>query len=213
MEKNPIFYIYSITNKILNKKYIGSRVCYKDKIENDNYWGSSKYLQRDYKIFGKENFIKEIISIERDQKDLFEIEAKFILKYNTLEPNGYNRFLPNKRNGFSTRGCHHSEETKQKMISSSIGKNKGRILSEEHKQKISKSSIGKHIGEIRSEETKRKISQSNKGLNKNRPCSEEKKEKLRKALLGKNRGKIRSDETKEKMRIAKLGKNKKDIQA
>ena len=55
MKKEVTFYyVYIITNLILNKQYVGSRLCYKSKIKNDNYWGSSGYLDEDYKIYGRE---------------------------------------------------------------------------------------------------------------------------------------------------------------
>ena len=89
-------YIYCITNKSTNKKYIGSHICYKDNPYDDGYWGSSKYLNNEIKLLGKENFIKEIIEfIDLDKLNLlYEIETFHILKNNTIEPNGYNRVIP-----------------------------------------------------------------------------------------------------------------------
>ena len=55
------YYVYLITNLILNKQYIGSRICYKEDPNTDGYMGSSKYLSGDYKIYGIENFTKEKI--------------------------------------------------------------------------------------------------------------------------------------------------------
>ena len=116
MKKPNFYYVYIITNNILNKQYVGSRLCYKTKIEDDIYWGSSKYLKKDYDIYGKENFTKEILKLDcKDKNELLNEETNFIIKHNTLAPNGYNRFLPNQRKGFSMSGCKHSEESKQKM--------------------------------------------------------------------------------------------------
>jgi len=122
------FYVYIITNKILNKQYVGSRICYKN-INEDVYWGSSKYLKEDYKIYGKENFIKEIISSEYiNVIDMLSGESECILKFNTLSPNGYNKFLPNMRYGFHWDGCKHTKETNEKNRLAHLGKipwNKG----------------------------------------------------------------------------------------
>ena len=68
-----IYYVYQIINTILNKQYIGSRVS--KQINDDNYMGSSKYLNEDYEIYGKENFIKKIINDEyKNIDDLLEGE-------------------------------------------------------------------------------------------------------------------------------------------
>lgn len=99
------YYVYLITNIILNKQYVGSRICYALTPEEDIYWGTSDYLDADIKIYGIENFTKEIISTEYTNKnDMLNGETFYILKYNTLEPNGYNRFLPNVRKGFHRAG-------------------------------------------------------------------------------------------------------------
>jgi group I intron endonuclease len=178
------FYVYLITNTIINKQYVGSKVCYKDPY-NDNYMGSSKYLKEDYKIFGKENFVKEIISVDyKNETDMLEAETFYILKYNTLTPNGYNRFTPNQRKGFHINGTQRTEETKQKISKSLRGK-KRKPLTEEHKKKISENNkrgmLGKHqsneakeklklknLGKILSEETKKRISNSTYGIKKPR---------------------------------------------
>lgn len=132
MNKN---YIYIITNTVLQKQYVGSRICHKFDIKDDNYWGSSKYLNEDYKIYGKDKFVKEILEEIFDINNLLDSETKNILKYNTLAPNGYNKYLPNKRKGFHMHGTHLK-------------------LSEEHKQKLRRP---------KSEETKQKIRKANKG--------------------------------------------------
>jgi len=119
IKKNIKFiYVYIITNLILNKQYVGSHVCYKNDAYNDNYWGSSKYLKKDYNIYGKENFTKlilEFYDVNINKINLLENESKFILKYNTLSPIGYNRFLPNSKNNFYTLGTTHEKITRKKI--------------------------------------------------------------------------------------------------
>lgn len=99
------YYVYIITNMISNKQYVGSRKCYKNKIEDDYYWGSSKYLSADINNYGICNFKKEILKENcKDKIDMLNTETEYILKYNTLSPNGYNRFLPNNKYGFYSNG-------------------------------------------------------------------------------------------------------------
>ena len=82
MKRNiNFYYVYLITNTILNKKYVGSHLCYKDDPNNDDYWGSSKYLNEDYRIYGKENFKKEILQLDYTNKnEMLNGETLYILK-------------------------------------------------------------------------------------------------------------------------------------
>jgi group I intron endonuclease len=185
--KIQFFYVYIITNLILNKSYIGSKVCYKSDPEKDGYWGSSKYLKEDFKKYGIENFSKKIIQRNyTNKKDLLNGETEYILKYDTLEPNGYNRFLPNINPGFYMLGAKASDETIQKLKDSHKGKipwnaGKNNIFSQETLEKMSLS----HLGKKHSEETKQKISQNSKGFI--GPHSEDTKIKIGKANTGKKR--------------------------
>jgi hypothetical protein len=138
---SKIYYVYLITNKILNKQYVGSKITSNI---NDNYWGSSKYLNEDYKIYKKENFIKEILSDNyQNANDMINGESDYIHKYDTFAPNGYNRFDPKTRKGFHTIGLIHTEKTKQKMSEGKIGH-----VSIETKSKISKKKTGSTLSLI-----------------------------------------------------------------
>lgn len=237
MRKIPKFYyVYLITNLITNKQYIGSRICYLESVKDDVYWGSSRYLGEDYKIYGKENFKKEII---RDNytsvEEMLNGETYYIIFYDTLAPKGYNRYLPNKRIGFHMAGNdysgeknpmygkRHSEETKIKMR---------KPKSEETKEKISKSKqgqqswLGRHHSEEsiekmkkpKSEEHKQKLSDAGKGKipwNKGKvglqKHTEESKRKISDAIKGKKNpfyGKHHTEETREKLRKPRKPKNK-----
>jgi hypothetical protein len=199
------YYVYIITNTVLNKQYVGSRMCYKDNIEDDNYWGSSKYLNEDYKIYGKENFIKEILKKDcKNKKKLLDVETEYILKYNTLESNGYNRFLPNKNYGFHCAGKKASQETREKLSKShkdSSAWSRGKKLSEKHKNNIGKGNKGK----IRTLEMNELNRQRNLGINNPNfglKRSPETRQKQREAQLGEKNhmyGKHRSEETKKKI--------------
>ena len=143
-------------------------MCYKNKIEDDIYWGSSKYLDNDYLIYGVENFSKEIIKADyTNVKDMLDGESFYMHQYNAFEPNGYNRYDPTKTPGWHMGGCKMSEESKQKISEafqrngSKKGKNHhmwGKHLTEEHKLILSNSRKGKH----HSEETKNILSEKAK---------------------------------------------------
>jgi len=202
--KQPnFFYIYIITNLILNKQYVGSRLCYKNKIEEDEYWGSSKYLNKDYKIYGKENFKKEILKSDcKDKIEMLNEETNFILKYNTLAPNGYNIVLPTQHLKFHNGGC---------KVWNSGKKN---CFSKETREKMRNAKLGTK----RSEEAKRKTSETfkingSKKKEKHHMWGKHLSLKHKKALITSRIGKktIHTKETKEKMSKAKKGKTWEEI--
>ena len=199
------YYVYIITNKSLNKQYVGSRICYKGNPYDDGYMGSSKYLDLDISIYGIKNFSKEILQENYiNTEDMLRGESYYMNEYNTFEPNGYNRYDPGKNPKWHMGGSHPSEET----IFKRVLKTRGQKRSEETKQKMRNRKI--------SQETKMKISKSNKG----KKLSEEAKQKMSNSLKGRvvwNKGKINcyskeilmkmkkplSEETKQKMRKPK----------
>ena len=152
-----MFYVYLITNTILNKQYVGSHIFYGDNPNEDTYMSSSGYVHNDIKKYGIENFKKEILRYDcKDKIEMLNEETKYILKYNTLAPNGYNYFLPNKNLGFHM--CGVVPWNKGAKLSSDIRKNmskgqQGRKYSEEHKKHMSESLKGKNVGKKRSKET------------------------------------------------------------
>ena len=115
--------IYTITNKINNKKYIGQsqniKVRWKNhKAELRHNHHNNTYLQNSWNKYGEHNFEFKIIeecNIEKlDEKEMYWIEF-----YNTVDPEcGYN--LNN--GGGSNRGIKFSEETKRKMSEVRKGK-------------------------------------------------------------------------------------------
>jgi hypothetical protein len=71
-----IFYtIYKTTNLTNNYIYIG---CHITTNPNDNYLGSGTNLKKDIKLFGKENFIKEILFIYDNKKDMIKKEKELV---------------------------------------------------------------------------------------------------------------------------------------
>lgn len=147
--------VYSITNLIDNKKYIGQSVDiyvrwgnHKSALRNNRH--DNKHLQNAWNIYGEENFIFEILSI-CDTDIIDDVETEYIKLFNTMNREcGYNRESGGHENKFL------SNESKM-MISI---KHKGKKLTDEHKAKISESGKGR----VFSDETKNKISEAITGI-------------------------------------------------
>lgn len=180
--------IYKITNKINNKVYIGQ-----DKNNNPYYLGSGNLIKRAIKKYGKENFIKEILCECDTLDDLNNKEKFFIEKYRSTDKEiGYNISVGGTDGTMLNR--RHTNETKEKMRTSSLGKKK----SKEHCKNIGLSKKGRFVSD---EERKRRSENCPlKGVKKG-PLSNEIKEKISKSKKGKNP----SNETKEKMSKSHMG--------
>lgn len=118
--------IYKTTNLLNNKFYIGQTTKI-EKYFQGEYFGSGTLFIKAFKKYRKQNFKTEFICYALCQKELDNLEREYILKYNSVYPNGYN--LDNGGNGIGRCG----ETTKEKI---SIA-NKGRIHSLEARKKIS----------------------------------------------------------------------------
>ena len=97
-----------------------------------------------------------IIGNFEDKQEALNVEEMFIWLFDSINE-GYNT------SAYSSHSCKHSEESKQKMSESHIGKHH----SEESKKKISEALSGEKnpmYGKHHSEDTKKKISES-KGVN------------------------------------------------
>lgn len=180
-------YIYCITNKLNNMKYVGK--CAKLVSESTKYYGSGVHISASIKKHGIDNFVKEIL--ENDIVDLVELSSreKYWIKHlNTKFPNGYNLT----DGGDGCQGM--TEETKEKI------RQKNKLLVGEKSSRYGKKNTEEHnnilravnTGKTVSEETRRKISQNQTG--KTRP--KEVMEKTRQS----NIGRIHSEEWKQKVR-------------
>jgi group I intron endonuclease len=171
--------IYSITNKINGKRYIGRSENIKRRWRGHKYdlkhnKHRSNHLQYSWNKYGEENFVFEKICEVWDENNLWKIEQTFIDLYKSYDKRfGYNteRYIDEERVV--------SEETRKKMSIANKGKPGlrgenspmfGKHLSEEVKEKLRQANLGKHP----SEETRNKMSESRKG----HISSEETKEKM-----------------------------------
>lgn len=160
-------YVYLTVNKINGKKYIGQH-----STDNpaDVYIGSGRKFLSEVKKYGKPNFEKTILEYAKTADDLDSLETRYIKKYETMYPNGYNMTSGGEsKKEYSEKSLKlmsekakmrppMSAETREKISKSGIG----RVFSEESKKKKSKSLKGR----VFSEEHRKKISESHKGMKK-----------------------------------------------
>lgn len=79
--------VYQTTNLINNKIYVGVHTT-KDPM--DKYFGSSNYLLNDIKIYGKENFKKEILFYGFNEEDAYCVESIIVNKEFIIREDTYN---------------------------------------------------------------------------------------------------------------------------
>jgi group I intron endonuclease len=155
--------IYKITNLINKKIYIG-----KDEFSNENYYGSGKLIKKAIKKYGKENFIKEVLEDNINDKFILqEREVFWIATYNATDKKvGYN--ITNGGDGGDTISNNPERDTILNKIKTSL---KGRVFSEDHLKKLRdnhnsknpevvKKIADKLRGQQKSEEHKKKLSES-----------------------------------------------------
>lgn len=87
MKKYKYYYIYLITNKVNNKRYIGQ---HRSNSLEDDYWSSSLTIKQEIEIYGMAAFDKQILEVMNNDSLIDRIEAYYIGKYDSYE-NGYNR--------------------------------------------------------------------------------------------------------------------------
>ena len=103
-------FVYLITNLLTGRSYVGRKYVYKTVKrkkagESDwrRYFGSSKELKEDIKLFGEENFRREIIHFckTRGEANYLEVREQFVrdVLYQKMEdgsPAYYNRCILNR---------------------------------------------------------------------------------------------------------------------
>lgn len=169
-EDSGIRYVYTITNLINGKQYVGVTKNFKKRFKDhkaEMRGKTNKPLYNSMRKYGIENFKFEIICT-CDLSNIEEKEKYFIKELKTFHPNGYNM----------TSGGEYRKELSIESIEKIASKNRGR----KH--------TGKALENIRNgwknkppmtDETKRKLSESNTGKKR----TTEQNEKNRLAQLGK----------------------------
>lgn len=107
--KKYYHYVYITINLINGKMYVGD---HSTKNLNDHYRGSGKRLWSSFKKYGRENFLRRILKFYPTRLEAHLAEIEYIIKYDTLNPNGYN-ISPT--GGVHCNGGITAEETKQKL--------------------------------------------------------------------------------------------------
>lgn len=193
-------YVYITVNLKNGKKYIGDHSTYN---LNDGYLGSGRPLfERAKKKYGVENFKKEILEFFDSKEEAFKAQEKYIKKYNTLTPNGYN---------ISPTGGHYlngsmSESTKRKIgeanKKSLKGKKQSPKIIEKRANKL-KGRISKLKGKKRNPEAVINAANSNRG---------KKRTNIQRKRMSKSQQnrKPMSQEAKEKIRVSKQYKKLSD---
>ncbi len=139
-------YIYIITNLVTGKQYVGQTTCeLKERWKNHcKKTSNCVYLKRAIEKYGYDNFSIQLICICFDD-DMDEYEKQYILKFNSVVPNGYNLKIGGNTNSM------HNPESKAKI---------SQRLKEYY-------TVHKHhspqLGKPHADETKKKISDTLKG--------------------------------------------------
>lgn len=153
--------IYSITNIVNNKKYIGQSVDVQHRLSNHK-WALkhnkhiNDHLQKSFNKYGEDCFVFDIVC-ECVEDRLDELERYYISYYNCMNPNyGYNAESGGNANK------HWSEQLIQKMKEIRGGENSG-MWGKRHTEETKAIMREKALGRVLSDETKEKLSKSHKG--------------------------------------------------
>ena len=114
--------IYIFTNKVNNKQYVGSTIGdpqrrYNQHIYNAKYENVHQYnypLYQAMRKYGFDSFTFEVIYQEDcSEEHIRDIEREYIIKYNTLSPNGYNQTLETQHPLSDDKSYQKMSETKR----------------------------------------------------------------------------------------------------
>jgi group I intron endonuclease len=157
--------LYCITNKVNNKRYIGSSVNVEQrwrehKSQLNRHVHLNRHLQNAWLKYGKNAFVFSVL-IQCEQKELLDFEQKYLDETNPE----YNKARYAK-SPFS--GRKHSEATLRKMSGASKGNKyaNGRKWTLTERERMSLRLTGNTFrkGKVASLETRQKMSDAHKGL-------------------------------------------------
>lgn len=161
-----MFYIlYKITNNINQKIYIG---IHKTCNINDHYMGSGKLIKQSIKKYGKENFHKDLLFVfntleEAQLKEREIVDSNFILREDNYNISIGGGLGGADINGLTFYNRKHTDETKEKIRCSRIGKS---FLTNEGKAKLINNNINNQLRKEKISNTlKGKPSNNKKGIN------------------------------------------------
>lgn len=201
-------YVYIITNKVNNKKYIGLSIN-KNESFRDTYYGSGKLIKQAILKYGKDNFIKEIMKEFDNEDDCRNYERLLIKNYNAVDDPMFYNLAPGGYGGAS-KGHIVTEETREKIRLSNSGENHYFVKMEpEMKKKFSDRMSILKTGVSQSTETLEKRSKSVKENWDSRSIEERKEiaNKISKSSMGKE---IKS-KTREKLSKINARLTKEDV--
>jgi len=163
-----MFYtIYKTTNLINNKFYIGK---HQTTNLDDGYLGSGKLLNYAIKKYGVENFVKEIIQIFDNEKDMNQAEKELVVlseqSYNLVEggQGGFGYINRNKLNGFCNKEvARKGRQITNKILEEKYGNNWKSIIGE--KARVAGSKVFKEMFQNDLEFREKILNSSKKGCN------------------------------------------------
>lgn len=166
-------YIYKITNTVNNKCYIGVTT----QANPNERWSHHKsairanigcpFLQKAFKKYGEDAFKFEVLIICFNE-DVFKFENEYILKYNSMSPNGYNVAVGGIR-GPTFLGKHHSDKTKKILSQKSIAYHNTPEMLRKHSERAKLFNSTHNIGELlrKSEKWQKALKEGRIGHSKN----------------------------------------------
>lgn len=135
-----MWYLYTITNQINGKQYIGisSNIAHRFICHKSGH--GSKLVYQAIKKYGLENLRFDVLC-EGCEEDIKQLEVTLIADRETKAPGGYNLT----EGGEGSTGCKPGIETRQKMSKAQSGKNNamyGKKHSKETKKKLAAKASG-----------------------------------------------------------------------
>lgn len=153
-----MYYIYKITCISNGKIYIGQTTNIKDRMRD--HFGKlqrgehhNPYIQKDYNLYGKINFVYEIINICNNKEESLNCETDYIEKYGGIESDAV----------YNCKNKYHNNSNMILILKNTAKMSpnygmKGKHLSEEQKKHLAEIHTGKKL----SKSTCVKISNANK---------------------------------------------------